>query len=301
MNTNRTHGLWADDPLKRDFIDFRHLGAFREVYQEKSHAIRGSLNRKSVARLVTNLERAFECPLFTAGEKGLLVPSAFAERLYNDLRFLEAAQGRLEEHVLGIHEAGRILHVGSSQTVFRTRQFRNFFRDLQMVRGVRPSYSAVDSGHAGKALASGQCDLYVGFWNDDVTRFASQEAGSIRYRTYQRVTDGRQGRPAEAAPECHVVSLEGSAPPLPAMPPDTGGRWKTISDQEWLNWLDHPEKCPAGTRVLGPEMQIDDKYWQAGEQGEIESRPLQVTWLRQHSYEFLPGLMGKLGSRALGQ
>ncbi len=301
MNSNKTSGIWTDDPVKRDLVDFRHLGTFREVYQEKSHFIKGSLNRKSVARMVANLERAFECPLFTDGDKGSLVPSPFADRLFNDLRFLEAAQGRLEEHVLGIHEAGRILHVSSSQAIFRTRRFRGLFRDLQMTCGVRPSFSPVDAAHAGKALASGQCDLYVGFWTDDVTRFSSQEAGIIRYRNYHRLPDARQGRVEQAAAECHVVALEGNSPLPPAAGEDRGGRWKTITEQEWLHWLDHPEKCPAGTRVLGPEMQIDDQYWQAGEEGGVETRPLQVTWLRQHSYEFLPGLMGKLGSRAPGQ
>lgn len=297
MSTGKNPGHTSEDLLKRDLVDFRHLGTFREVYQERSHTIKGPNNRKSVVRMMQNLEKAFECELFSDEEKGRLIPSAFGERLFNDLRFLEAAQKRLAEHVRQVHEAGRVLHVGSSTAVFRTRQFRNLFRTLQATGGIRPSFSPVEPGHAGKALASGQCDLYLGFWSDDVTRFVTQDAGTISYRSYRRLPGSMFSAREDAAGGYYIVSLEGETPAV-APRGDRGTDWKTLPETEWLQWLDHPEKCPAGTFVLGPDVQIDRKYWQVEGEGEIESRPLQATYLRQHSYEFLPGLIGKIRSRS---
>lgn len=295
MEREKMAGRVGDDP-KAGVIDFRHLNAFLKVYQEKnySHAGYGIFaTRKSIVRMMQNLERSFDCNLFTQGPRGELVPGAFAERLFNDLRFLSAARQRMKEHITAIREAGRVLHVGSSPAVLRTRQFSNLFRGLQSLDGIRPCYAPVEASEAGKALVSGHCDLYIGCWTGPVSRFMAQDAGLISFRRYRR---GAPGETVARATSCHRVSMDGRMPAPPVFPE---GGWQMLDESRWLYWLDHPEECPAGTVVFGPDVQIDTEYWQIDEDsGFGESQPLHASFLRQHSYEFLPLLMTKIQNRA---
>ncbi|MEO5914963.1 MAG: hypothetical protein ABIS50_12070 [Luteolibacter sp.] len=296
-------GPLAGDP-KLDSIDFRHLTAFQEVYQEKNYASAGHGifgNRKSIVRMMQNLERSFDCILFTEGLRGELVPSAFAERLFNDLRFLNAARHRMKDHIGGIHENGRVLHVGSSAAVFRTLEFRTLFRQLQSLDGIRACYTPIDSADAGKALVSGHCDLFVGCWSGKGSRFVTREAGEVSYRLYQRgakITANETGE--NITVKACVVSLYNK---LPVLPPVPGGHrsWETLGESQWLYWLNHPEECLEGTLILGPEVQIDPEWWHAVESQPVTpvSQTLHVSFLRQHAYEFLPALVEKIRNKTL--
>lgn len=281
-------------------VDFRHLSAFQTVYQEKSYSCWGKgvvSTRKSVMRMMQNLERSFHCSLFEKGALGELVPSAFAERLFNDLRFLTAARYRMMDHVRGIRESGRVLHVGSSAAVFRTQEFRNLFREIQSIHGIRTSYSPVDAADAGRLLMSGQCDLYIGCWSGTASRFVSREAGCVGFRCYRRRgAEAATGSPPSAR-TC-LVALDGKPPAG-----ETIGRAletpEIITDSKWLYWLDHPEDCPADTRIIGPEVQLDPMCWEVEDLGVAGpvAKALRVSFLRQHPYEFLPALVGKIEKR----
>ncbi|RYD40198.1 MAG: LysR family transcriptional regulator [Verrucomicrobiaceae bacterium] len=285
--------LSGDDPGGGG-VDFRHLSAFQRVYQEKNYSHAGFgifATRKSIVRMMQNLERTFACTLFTEGLRGELVPGPFAERLYNDLRFLNAARHRMKDHITAIHENGRVVHMGCSPAVFRTREFRNLFRGLQSLDGIRACYSAVESSEAGKALVSGHCDIYIGCWAGTASRFVTQDTGVVAFRRYQR---GAPGEVCEEKVDCFLVSLDGKRPDHPAYN-ECSGEWRVMDEARWLYWLDHPEECPAGTVVFGPDVQIDTDYWQVGEDpGTDKCQPLHATFLRQHSYEFLPSLMTKI-------
>ncbi len=285
-------------------MDFRHLSAFQKVYQEKNYASAGQqifATRKSVVRMMQNLERNFDCVLFVEGLRGELMPSAFAERLFNDLRFLNAARHRMKDHIAAIHENGRILNVGCSSVVFRTREFRNLFRELQSLDGIRACYSPINSADAGKALVSGHCDYYIGCWKGTATRFVTQDVGRVTFRTYRRggggsfkSTHGNAGSPA------FVVALDGQLIDLGAMA--AGDRkWEVLEDSRWLHWLDHPEKCPADTVVCGPDVQIDSDRWQIVPDDLVVPRgeTLYASFLRQHPYEFMPTLTGKIQHRVV--
>lgn len=300
----KNHAAPADGDSKWDSVDFRHLSAFQRVYQEKHYANAGQgifTTRKSIVRMMRNLERSFDCDLFSEGLRGELVPSAFAERLHNDLRFLNAARHRMKDHIAAIHENGRILHVGSSTAVFRTSEFRNLFRELQALDGIRACYSPIHSADAGKALVSGNCDLYIGCWAGTGNRFVTQGAGAVAFRLYQR-------KPNDATPDnggntvvnSYIVSLDGQIPKSGA-PSDETGKWQPLDDSLWLYWLDHPEECPGGTRILGPDVQIDSERWEVRDEsrGRAVSQPLQASFLRQHPYEFLPMLVGKIQNRSI--
>lgn len=293
MEREQMAGRVGDDP-KGGTVDFRHLSAFQRVYQEKnySHAGYGLFaTRKSIVRMMQNLERTFECTLFVEGPQSELVPGPFAERLYNDLRFLTAARHRMKDHIATVHENGRVVHVGSSPAVFRTREFRNLFRGLQSLEGIRACYSPIEAEEAGKALLSGHCDLYIGCWSGAGSRFVTQEAGAVSFRRYQRGSEALADGGGEGT---FVVMMDGKMPAVPA----SGQTWQPLEESRWLYWLDHPEDCPSGTVIHGPDVQIDAEYWQADEDpGFGAGQPLHASFLRQHPYEFLPSLMTRILTR----
>lgn len=296
MDREKMAGRESDDP-NEGMVDFRHLSAFLRVYQERnySHAGYGIFaTRKSIVRMMQNLERTFNCTLFTEGLQGDLVPGPFAERLNNDLRFLTAARLRMKDHIAAIHENGRVVHVGCSSAVFRTREFRNLFRGLQSLDGIRACYAAIEVAEAGKALVSGHCDLYIGCWAGTAGRFVTQDTGTVSFRRYQR---GVAGEADSGRGDCFVVPLDGQMPG-PPVSSDGDDRWRPLEESRWLYWLDHPEDCPVGTVIFGPDVQIDTEFWQMDEEsGSGESKPLHASFLRQHSYEFLPLLMKKIQTR----
>ncbi|RYD31501.1 MAG: LysR family transcriptional regulator [Verrucomicrobiaceae bacterium] len=278
-------------------VDFRHLGAFVRVYQERNYSHAGYgiyTTRKSIVRMMQNLERVFDCSLFTEGLRGELVPGPFAERLNNDLRFLNAARHRMKDHIAAVHENGRVVHVGSSPAVFRTREFRNLFRGLQSLDGIRSCFAPIEVSDASKALVSGHCDLYVGCWTGSAGRFLTQEAGTVSFRRYQRGTPGETGT---GKIDCFRVFLDGKMPDHPVYH-ECDGEWQPLDEARWLYWLDHPEDCPVGTVIFGPDVQIDTDYWQAEEDaGTGNGLGIHATFLRQHAYEFLPTLMNKILTR----
>ena len=291
------HASQPEDDLNWESVDFRHLSAFQKVYHERNYANAGQsvfATRKSIVRMMQNLERSFDCVLFSEGLRGELHPSPFADRLFNDLRFLNAARHRMKDHIAAIHEDGRVLNVGCSAAVFRTREFRNLFRELQSLGGIRACYSPIDSADAGKALVSGHCDFHIGCWTGVASRFVTQPAGGVSLRLYQR---GGSGAVRTVAAVRYVVSMDGQVPETGATP-DGPDQWEILHDSQWLYWLDHPEKCPEGTVILGPDVQIDGERWQTLEGGPVSfQQPLYASFLRQHPYEFMPTLMEKIQHR----
>ncbi|MES2474195.1 MAG: LysR family transcriptional regulator [Verrucomicrobiota bacterium] len=295
MNSVRADDGEANSKKEQDLesIDFRHLQAFHVVYEEKDFTAAGhrlSSNRKCVMRLMQSLEKAFGGRLFDEASNGGLVACDFATRLFNDLRQLEMTREKLRGHVNRIHEKGRLLRVGCSAAMFRTCGFRNLFRALQSVDGIRPGYVPVDFQHAGKAMMSGHCDLFVGPWAGPSSRFVTCKVGRVAYRLYQGSATGVA--PLEMAARPLVVPLDGCLPVVP----DAVGQAETIDVSQWLFWLDHPEDFPAGLKLLGPEVRLEPEVWSV-EPMLIDALPsveVNVSYLHHHAYEFLPSLVSSL-------
>ncbi len=286
-----------------DSVDFRHLNAFQRVYQNRNYAHAGLDmfgTRKSVVRMMRNLERSFECELFKEGAHGELTPSVFAERLHHDLRFLNTARQRMEDHIAAVYENGRVLRVGCSAAVFRTREFRHLFRGLQSQEGIRTRYSPINLADAGKALSSGKCDVYIGGWTGTDNRFTSRVVGDIAFRLYERKSDGAAAASEnDTTPNSYVVVLDSEILSAGAPRSETS-QWLLLEEAWWLSWLDHPEECPPGTRILGPDVQLDPEYWEPREEmTKIIKQPLAVSFLNHHPYSFLPTLVGSIQPRSV--
>ncbi len=201
----------------------------------------------------------------------------------------------MKDHISAIHENGRVVHVGSSTAVFRTLEFRSFFRELQSLDGIRACYSPVDCENAGKALVSGHCDLFIGCWRGTGSRFVTHQAGVISYRMYRR---GSVIPEKESAHRACAVFLYNQNPELPPLP-EGHQTWEIIDESRWLYWLDHADECPVGTLILAPEAEVDPDWWCAVDEQPTcpVSQPLNVSFLRQHPYEFLPTLVMKIENR----
>ncbi|MBK1881288.1 LysR family transcriptional regulator [Luteolibacter pohnpeiensis] len=278
--------------------DFRHLNAFQCVYEEKSYTNAGhALHtiRKAIRRMIDHLEEAFECQLFKDEELGKLSPSPFAERLFNDLRFLTATQRCFSEHIRNVRQNGRVLQVGSSSAVFRTRAFRYLFRKLQLMRQIKISYTSVEPDDAGRFLVSGYCDLYIGCWSGNTKRYISEEVAETTFALYvptDRAADYSDGHLPENG---YIVSLDGVEID-PAKLPRLCKGWESLPEEKWLLWLDRPDQCPDDVVIFAPEASINLSHWAAvGPVGFSNIRQtLRATFLRQHPYEFLPALTQKI-------
>jgi DNA-binding transcriptional LysR family regulator len=285
-------------------LDLRHFGAFQQVYRlrdftEAGHAL--NTTRKSIRRMMDNLEKAFQCPLFTESGRDQLVPSPFADRLFNDLRFLNTAQQLLEERIRATHEAGRVLHIGTSPSVFRTSAFRSLFRDLQSLKGVRPTYVPVAPDDGCKALSNGTCDIHFGTKKCVEKRFLTEVMMPLEFFPIMRAdhATGSVTPPPSAIPP-YALTVDGGAIDF------SGGNhrvFQSLAETTWLGWLEHPAQCPAGTVIFVPDLPSDTTRWARVDTTVLPpfQKSLYLTYLKQHPYEFLSSVRSVIQSRNAGK
>lgn len=283
-------GPRSSDPAP---LELRHFSAFQQVYLTRDYTTAGhdlNINRKGILRLMDRLEQTFQNALFTEPRRGTLIPSPFADRLFNDLRFLNTARESLSDRVAEIRSTGRPLRIGGSPTVFRTPVFRRLFRELQISEKIRASFVPVSPTEASKALATGICDLHVGCGRAGTGRFTSHEMSGISFRMIER-----NGRNATAIPSAPMLMLLDGIHPEP-LPAEMAAH-SLIEEKKFLHWMDHPEECPAGTRIFAPDIPCDPTHWTTTEPDIAAKRDIRVQFLRQHPYEFLPALVSGIKTR----
>lgn len=273
--------------------ELRHFSAFQQVYLTRDYTAAGhdlNIDRKGILRLMDRLEQTFQNVLFTEPRRGTLIPSPFADRLFNDLRLLNTARESLSNQVAEIRSTGRSLRIGGSPTVFRTPVFRKLFRELQISEKIRASYVPVSPAEASKALATGICDLHVGCGRAGTGRFTSQGMSEISFRMIER-----NGRDATALPSAPLlVLLDGIHPE--SLPEEMTAH-RPLEEKKFLHWMDHPEECPPGTRIFAPDIPCDPAHWTSVEPDTAVKREIHVQFLRQHPYEFLPALVSGIKTR----
>ncbi len=267
--------------------ELRHLTAFQQVYLVRDYTVAAhdlNLDRKGVLRMMDRLEQAFRNPLFTEPRRGVLVPSPFADRLFNDLRPLTAAREALNGEVEDIRMNGRPVRIGGSSMVFRSGIFRGLFRDFQISGKIRASYIPVPVEDATKALTGGICDLHIGCVPTTGARFTSFLLGQLRFRMLER----KGGCPGSQTSRPWIVSSE-EMRAEPMVGEITG--YRPLEEARFLHWMDHPEDCPPGTLVFAPEIPVSAAHWTILDSGPPASTGIHLRYLRQHPYEFLPALV----------
>jgi DNA-binding transcriptional LysR family regulator len=278
------HADKASDPV---LPELRHLAAFQQAYVARDYTAAAqdlNLDRKGILRMMDRLEQAFRNPLFTEPRRGVLVPSPFAERLFNDLRPLNAAREALRKEVEDIRSNGRPIRIGGSPTVFRTAIFRNLFRDLQVSGKIRASYVPVPADEATKALTGGTCDLHIGCVPATGPRIVSRLLGHLPFRMLEK----KGSNPDTPSSRPWIVS-SGEMQAEPMVGEITG--YRPLDESRFLYWLDHPEECPPGTFVFAPEIPFSGSHWKTSDTSPSASIGVHLRHLRQHPYEFLPALV----------
>ncbi|MFD2255617.1 hypothetical protein ACFSSA_02930 [Luteolibacter algae] len=277
-------------------VDFRHLQLFRRAYLERDYtsvAVGTGAAKRSVVKTIRDLELAFEETLFIEDSRGRLVPTPFSERLFNDSAKLQNAVAHLMEEVEIIRNHSRVLRLGATAAVFRTAAFRKAFLRLQELPGVRTAYVPIEVGDAAKALSQGHCDLYLGFLDNAGDRFESTIIGKIPVREYLRGNLQDDSPRASYALQMDFGYIHDRANQHSKRPK------LKLSEQEWMDWLSHPSSCERGTVVQALEVSVDERFWTTLPVREDSpyAFSLSATYLKQHPFEFLPGLCEQLKSR----
>lgn len=275
-------------------VELRHFTAFQQVYLTKDYTAAGydlNTDRKGILRMMERLEITFNSQLFTEARRGVLIPSPFADRLFNDLRFLNSAQETLAGQVAQIRDHGRPVRIGSSAIIFRTTLFRTLFRDLQISGKIRTSYVPVKPADGTKALTNGYCDIHIGCGELKMGRFEARKIGELAFRVMEKKgsVDG------DTSGEPWLVSSE----EIPLAPTRPGVmRYRLLEEQHFLRWIDHPEECPPGTTILAPEIPVNEAHWNIRESTDQGACDISVCYLRQHPYEFLSSLAGGINTQS---
>ena len=270
--------------------DYRHVEAFRRAYAERDFSRAASAmfsSKRSIARLLKDMENICGGRLFNAPNLADLSPTPLGERLFTDTGNLERAMEALLFGIKEIRDQGRILRVSTTPGIFRSDRFREIFRDLQAANGIRISFVPSLGRDPSKDLAQGKYDLFLSLGSQFGDRFSCSEIADIPLSGYIRGVFTSD----TASDEFHTLDSIRSAP--------AGA--KLMTDEDWLYWLDNPLECPSGTRLIVPEVSIDARFWT-----ETPTPPtwqlsatLHATYLHQHPYEFLPRLCTELQSRFL--
>lgn len=273
-------------------LTYRHIEVFRHVYQERDYASAGfglGSTGRSVKKSLKDIQNILGVELFTEGCDGEAIPTPFAERLFTDTKGLDSAMNLLIEKAEFIREQGRVLRVGATPAIFRTTLFRAAYRELQAMEGFRIRYVQLSQEVASKALLRSCCDLYLGFDDEEGERFVSEKIAMIPLKEYVRGENSRDFRHSVHSPKLSLPCGKSKQEKLPK-------NIILIPEERWMHWLDHPADCEEGTFVRAPEMSLDSKFWtetklDAGGCGQLS---LQAIFLKQHPFEFLPKIAGRL-------
>ena len=270
--------------------DYRHVEAFRRAYVEHDFTRAADAmfsSKRSIARLLKDMENICGGRLFNAPNLADLSPTPLGDRLFTDTGNLERAMEALLFRIKEIRDQGRILRVSTTPGIFRSDRFREIFRDLQAANGIRLSFVPSLGKDPGKDLAQGKYDLFLGLSSRFADRFSYTEVAKIPLHGYLRGVIDQD----KASGDFYTLDSIHTTP----------AGVKLITDEDWLHWLDNPLECPTGTRLVMPAVSTDARFWT-----EIpipadwqQSARLHATYLHQHPYEFLPRLCSELKSRFL--
>lgn len=260
----------------------------------------------NVRRIWADLEEQLGEPLFTAEGPGKIEPTRAARRLEQEMGGLLDEIRRFEEAVRKIHQAGRVLRLGADRHLFNTSHFGKLFATLRADPRFRISFVEVEAEDGRAALESGACDLLFTEESPTGRRFEAHDLPSLPL-------DVACADPVEA---CDGLEPEGLAEldwalaafssrglaerTLDRLRREGGGRGRLWKRQDFLRWAEVPEQtetravicirpnaCERWSRVSFLPLRFDTCY------------PLQVTWLKQHPYEFIPAIVEQM-DRALG-
>lgn len=289
-------------------FDPLHLRAFTALVAEGSVS-RASLELRTspsnVRRIWQSLEEQLGDRLFVATRSGEVRPTPAARLLDREMSPLLEEIRRFEASVQRIHRQGRTLRLGADRHVFNTRHFGRLFKTLRRDERFRVSFVEVAEEEGRGALEAGACDMLFAVDGMPGRRFESQELPPLKFD----VAVARRGAEAEAADSMSPADLMKlnwslAAFARTAVALDTlrkieacgAGNGRLCSQNQFLRWAE--EERGQGEKeneteaiVCVPPASFTGQpqvYFLPLEA--VAGFPLNVTYLKQHPYEFLPAV-----------
>lgn len=290
-------------------FDPNQLRFFSALLHERSvsrAALELRTAKGNVRRIWADLEKQLGEPLFTSEVPGKIQPTRAAHRLEKEMSGLLGEIRRFEDAVRKIHQAGRVLRLGADRHLFNTSHFGRLFATLRADPRFRIAFVEVESEDERIALESGACDLLFTEESPIGRRFEARDLPALPL-------DVACADPVEACDDFAPEGLAGidwalaafssrglAERTLDRLRRRGGGRGRLWKRQDFLRWAEVPEQTETRavvcirpnaserwSRVSFLPLRFDACY------------PLQVTWLKQHPYEFISAIVEQM-DRAFG-
>ena len=281
-------------------LDPLHLRAFSTLVAEGSVS-RASLELRTspsnVRRIWQSLEEQLGDRLFVSDRSGEVSPTPAARLLNREMSPLLEEIRRFEESVLRIHRQGRTLRLGADRHVFNTRHFGRLFKTLRRDERFRVSFVEVAGEDGRGALEAGACDMLLAVDGMPGRRFESQELPPLKFD----VAFARHREGAGSLSPAYLMNMNWSLAAFAktAMALDTlrkieacgAGSGRLCSQNQFLRWAEEREQSETEAIVCVPPASLHSHpqvYFLPLDS--VAGFPLNVTYLKQHPYEFLPAV-----------
>lgn len=281
-------------------FDPEQLRVFSAMVSEGSTS-RASLelrtSRSNVRRIWQNLEEQLGEKLFVTRESGETVPTAAARRLEREMAALMDEVRRFEASVRKIHRDGRVLRLGANRSLFHTGSFGRVFQALRQDLRFRVSFVEVKAEEGRAALESGACDLLFGVDGVPGRRLETRDLPPM---TLDVACARDRKSPSPVRPEelsgwswslATITESSRDSETLRHICRSGGGEGSLCSQRHFLRWAEdtataaidamvcvRPVSFRRLTRVAFFPLGLEASY------------PLNVSYLKQHPYEFLETL-----------
>ncbi len=282
-------------------FDPEQLRVFSALMAEGSTS-RASLelrtSRSNVRRIWQNLEEELGEALFVAKDSGETEPTRAARRLEREMTALLEEVRRFEVSVRKIHQNGRVLRLGADRSLFNTGHFGRVFHTLRQDPRFRVSFIevTVDDGRA--ALECGACDLLFSVEGVPGRRLESRDLPPmiLDVACARNRNDPSPVQPAELSSWSWSLATITETPraleTLQRIRKCGGGEGSLCSQHHFLRWAEDTGTAAADAMVCVRPVSFQRlsqvMFFPLGLEA---SYPLNVSYLKQHPYEFLESMV----------
>ncbi|MCW1883930.1 LysR family transcriptional regulator [Luteolibacter flavescens] len=289
-------------------FDPEQLRVFSALMTEGSTS-RASLelrtSRSNVRRIWQNLEEQLGESLFLTRDNGETEPTTAARRLDREMNSLLEEVRRFEATIRKIHQNGRVLRLGADRNLFNTGHFGRIFNTLRHDPRFRISFLEVGADEGKAAVESGACDLLFSIEGVPGRRLESRELPpmALDVACFRDREDPSPVQPEELSNwSWSLATITGENRALDTLNrirKSGGGEGHLCSQHHFMRWAENAKSAeedavvcvrPVSFRRL-PQVTFLPLGVEA-------SYPLNVSYLKQHPYEFLETMVGHV-DRAL--
>lgn len=289
-------------------FDPEQLRVFSALMTEGSTS-RASLelrtSRSNVRRIWQNLEEQLGEALFVTRDSGETEPTAAARRLDREMTSLLDEVRGFEAAVRKIHQNGRVLRLGADRNLFNTGHFGRVFNTLRHDSRFRISFLEVGSADGKAALECGACDLLFSIEGVPGRRLESRGLPPMTLDV-ACARDRREPSPVPPEELSHwswslatITETPRALDTLQHIRQSGGGVGQLCSQHHFLRWAEDTRSAQTDAVVcVRPVSFLRLSQVMFLPLGLEAGYPLNVSYLKQHPYEFLETLVGHV-DRAL--